>query len=147
MYRSSLLLFALFVACSSEPRPEVISSYLNMKNAMVKSDSELVSLTETPLREAIEALPPSQNLELARAISALQAAQSLDEKRLHFASLSTALFDYIEENDIKADGLYYQFCPMAFNDEGAYWVSDEKQISNPYFGDKMLRCGTTKVVL
>ena len=30
---------------------------------------------------------------------------------------------------------------MAFNNEGAYWLSDAEQIRNPYFGDKMLTCG------
>jgi Cu(I)/Ag(I) efflux system membrane fusion protein len=40
--------------------------------------------------------------------------------------------------------VYSQFCPMADNNNGADWLSLEKQISNPYFGDKMLRCGRTK---
>ncbi|NJN26228.1 MAG: DUF3347 domain-containing protein [Cyclobacteriaceae bacterium] len=30
---------------------------------------------------------------------------------------------------------------MAFNDEGAFWLSKEEEIYNPYFGDKMLKCG------
>jgi Cu(I)/Ag(I) efflux system membrane fusion protein len=33
---------------------------------------------------------------------------------------------------------------MAFNNEGAYWLSDSEQIRNPYFGDKMLTCGVVK---
>jgi hypothetical protein len=30
---------------------------------------------------------------------------------------------------------------MAFDDQGADWLSAEEQIRNPYFGDKMLKCG------
>jgi hypothetical protein len=30
---------------------------------------------------------------------------------------------------------------MAFNNTGAYWLSSDKQVQNPYFGDKMMRCG------
>jgi hypothetical protein len=30
---------------------------------------------------------------------------------------------------------------MAFNNKGAYWISSSKDILNPYFGDKMLKCG------
>jgi len=39
---------------------------------------------------------------------------------------------------------YYQFWPMAFNDKGAHWISQNKEIQNPYFGDKMMKCGFTK---
>ncbi|TNE72891.1 DUF3347 domain-containing protein [bacterium] len=40
--------------------------------------------------------------------------------------------------------LYVQFCPMADNNKGAYWLSTQKDILNPYFGSMMLSCGTTK---
>jgi Cu(I)/Ag(I) efflux system membrane fusion protein len=31
---------------------------------------------------------------------------------------------------------------MAKNQEGARWISREKEIRNPYFGEKMLKCGS-----
>jgi hypothetical protein len=37
--------------------------------------------------------------------------------------------------------IYKQFCPMAFDNKGAYWLSSNEEIMNPYFGDKMLHCG------
>ena len=33
---------------------------------------------------------------------------------------------------------------MAFDNQGAYWLSNAKQIRNPYFGEKMLTCGEVK---
>jgi Cu(I)/Ag(I) efflux system membrane fusion protein len=36
---------------------------------------------------------------------------------------------------------------MAFNDKGAYWLSDKEAIRNPYFGDKMLTCGSVEETL
>jgi len=30
---------------------------------------------------------------------------------------------------------------MAFDNKGAYWLSNEAAIRNPYFGDEMLECG------
>ena len=45
------------------------------------------------------------------------------------------------EANIATGKLYYQYCPMAFNNKGAYWLSNEEAIRNPYFGDKMLKCG------
>jgi hypothetical protein len=40
--------------------------------------------------------------------------------------------------------VYVAYCPMANNNEGANWLSNDKEIKNPYFGDKMLRCGSVK---
>jgi Cu(I)/Ag(I) efflux system membrane fusion protein len=37
---------------------------------------------------------------------------------------------------------YYQvFCPMAFENKGAFWLQDQENILNPYFGSAMLECG------
>jgi len=43
--------------------------------------------------------------------------------------------------------LYLEYCPMANNNTGAYWLSNEKEIKNPYFGDKMLKCGSVKEMI
>lgn len=40
--------------------------------------------------------------------------------------------------------LYLQYCPMAFDNTGAEWISDKKAIENPYFGSAMPNCGKTK---
>ena len=39
---------------------------------------------------------------------------------------------------------FVQYCPMAMDNEGADWLSTEEQIRNPYFGDKMMKCGSVK---
>jgi hypothetical protein len=36
---------------------------------------------------------------------------------------------------------------MAFDDKGAYWLSEMKEIRNPYFGDRMLKCGETREMM
>jgi membrane fusion protein, copper/silver efflux system len=40
--------------------------------------------------------------------------------------------------------LYIVHCPMAFDDAGADWIQVEPQVSNPYFGASMLRCGAVQ---
>jgi len=37
--------------------------------------------------------------------------------------------------------VYKQYCPMAFDGKGAFWLSSSEEIRNPYYGDKMLKCG------
>ena len=39
---------------------------------------------------------------------------------------------------------YYQYCPMANRDQGAYWFSETEEIRNPYFGEDMLGCGENR---
>jgi len=43
--------------------------------------------------------------------------------------------------------VYVEFCPMADNNSGAYWLSKEEKVINPYFGEAMLTCGEVKQVI
>ena len=79
-------------------------------------------------------------------ISAKTISQSNDveAQRTSFSTLSDNYYNAIQQFGISGLQAYYQYCPMAFNNKGAYWISKDKQISNPYFGDKMMRCGVNK---
>jgi Protein of unknown function (DUF3347) len=64
-----------------------------------------------------------------------------EKKRIAFAPISRAVYRLLKIVDIKNAHIYHEFCPMAFNDKGATWLSDESEIKNPYFGKKMMECG------
>jgi hypothetical protein len=55
-----------------------------------------------------------------------------------------ALSKILKDND---KPLYKQFCPMAFKNKGASWMSTDSIIRNPYFGDEMLDCGSVDEVV
>lgn len=38
--------------------------------------------------------------------------------------------------------MYKDFCPMYNNGKGAFWLSETKEIKNPYLGKAMPTCGT-----
>ena len=40
--------------------------------------------------------------------------------------------------------LFQAYCPMYNNNKGGAWLSTSKEISNPYFGSKMLKCGSVQ---
>lgn len=67
--------------------------------------------------------------------------QDIEAQRKQFDFLSQVLIKTIKSYGIANEVLYIQHCPMAFNNTGAEWLSGEEGIRNPYFGDKMLRCG------
>lgn len=68
----------------------------------------------------------------------------VEVQRKSFSALSDAYYAVIQQFNVTGLQAYYQFCPMAFNDQGAYWISRDSKIQNPYFGDKMMTCGVTK---
>jgi Cu(I)/Ag(I) efflux system membrane fusion protein len=51
------------------------------------------------------------------------------------------MYSLLKNADLKNAKVFHEYCPMAFNDKGATWLSDEAEIKNPYFGKKMLECG------
>ena len=67
--------------------------------------------------------------------------ESCEKQRLAFGTLSRAIYGLLKSAEVKNAGIYHEYCPMAFNEKGAFWLSDENEIKNPYFGKKMLECG------
>ena len=70
-------------------------------------------------------------------------ADKLEHQREHFDMLSKDMYDMV-----KAFGggqtLYQDFCPMYNDKKGATWLSETKEIKNPYLGKKMPTCGSVK---
>jgi Cu(I)/Ag(I) efflux system membrane fusion protein len=58
--------------------------------------------------------------------------------------ISDNIYDLVRSVRYDQQIVYHQYCPMAFNDAGAYWLSNTSDIENPYFGKKMLTCGEIK---
>ncbi|MHC4882229.1 MAG: efflux RND transporter periplasmic adaptor subunit [Planctomycetota bacterium] len=68
--------------------------------------------------------------------------QILREK---FHQLSQALIQIIQQFGVSGTKTVYILrCPMAFDNAGASWLQDNKDVSNPYFGDMMLKCGSVE---
>jgi len=66
---------------------------------------------------------------------------SLEGKRSYFSHISEILYCTFKSFDIEVGEVQVVYCPMAFDNKGAYWLTNDKAILNPYFGKKMLKCG------
>ncbi len=73
----------------------------------------------------------------------MKPVSDIEQLRKVFEELSLVLRGKAAEGGF-GETLYEAFCPMAFNNKGAYWLQQDKQISNPYLGQKMPRCGEIK---
>ena len=129
----------------------VIEAYINLKDALIQSDVSLASSKSEAFRKALEEIPPSQREEthnywslLHKTSKGINVNVSLEHQRKQFQTISDKLIEMVKNFDKVNDKLYVQFCPMADNNNGAYWLSKEEQVLNPYFGDAMLKCGEVK---
>jgi hypothetical protein len=134
----------------------VFNSYISLKEAFVSSDDNKVrteaatvqsqlSKTDMKLLSGAAHNDWMHYLEgLESSLKEIQTNKDIEVQRKAFSKLSDTLYRSIKAFGLDGTTAYYEFCPMAFNDEGAYWLSDQEKIRNPYFGDEMLTCGVVK---
>ncbi len=84
--------------------------------------------------------------ELKSSTNAILETPDMEKLKNHFKHLSSKLGNAIQLFGIN-EKAYIQFCPMADNNKGAYWLSKEEKVINPYFGIAMLTCGEVKQVI
>ena len=139
----------------------LISDYYFLKNALVatKGDlannmaSALASETinfQTLVRDDAASAPLRPYLDTVRDQSKLIAAtkdETCERQRLAFGTLSSAMYGLLKKAGLRNATVYQEYCPMAYNEKGAHWLSDDSDIKNPYFGKKMLECGEVTDVI
>tara|TARA_Y100000815_G_scaffold46663_1_gene38286 strand:- start:364 stop:915 length:552 start_codon:yes stop_codon:yes gene_type:complete len=118
---------------------DVYDNYNELKTALVNTDAGAAKSTAANLKTALEEI--DGNDALKEQVSTLSNTGDIEQQRELFSQV-TAGIKALVEGKIEQGTLYYEYCPMAFNGKGAYWISNDKKIYNPYFGDKMLNCGT-----
>lgn len=129
----------------------ILTTYLFMKDALVNEDSKIAAEAGGDLVKQFkdfssESYAQNDQQELQDIIEdATEHAQHIsespiDHQREHFDMLSKDMIDLIAITGTSKK-LYQDYCPMYNNDKGAHWLSDSKEIRNPYFGSKMMNCG------
>ncbi|MBS1776082.1 MAG: DUF3347 domain-containing protein [Bacteroidetes bacterium] len=129
-----------------------VGNYYELKDALVATDAAKADAAAQKLLASMSDLQgkvkdSSLSLQIdtinieSKALMAATNDPKTEQKRVHFEKVSNAMFTLLRAADLKNAGVYRQHCPMAFNDKGAYWLSNETEIKNPYFGKKMLECG------
>lgn len=131
---------------TEEEAKSLLSNYLLLKNALVKSNSKKAGKSAGEIVELLMLKKDEFSISLSAEAEKIMQSTAIEEQRKHFSTISNAIYSLAKAANINAK-LYYQYCPMAFNNSGAYWVSDSEEINNPYFGDKMLKCGSTKEII
>ena len=134
----------------------LVTEYLVLKNALASDDGATAASAAKNIVDAISKndeatfTPDQKKLfddvkddmkEHAEHISAN--AGKLDHQREHFDMLSQDMYDMVKVFK-PSRALYQTHCPMYNDKKGASWLSETKEIKNPYYGKKMLDCGMVK---
>ncbi|WP_010136803.1 efflux RND transporter periplasmic adaptor subunit [Ochrovirga pacifica] len=134
----------------------VYNDYINLKDALVTDDVKKASTNATNLLNNLGKVDMklvsdnnahthwmSLEKEIKSASITISKTTDIKIQRDHFKHLSLNLINVVQMFGVK-EKVYVEFCPMGDNNKGAYWLSKEEKVINPYFGKAMLTCGEVK---
>ena len=132
----------------------LVKHYLALKSALVNDQKDsnhvermlevLASIDMSAFSQASHNEWMKMHEKLTEKGTAISNAGKLDEQRRQFIAFSDAMIELVKTFSLPDERLYVQFCPMANNNNGAFWLSTEEQIRNPYYGNQMLTCGDVR---
>jgi len=138
---------------------KAFEAYIGIKEALVKDDQSMVRQNAVVLSSSLDQIDMKLLTEpemhhhwmkaekqMHQSATSIEATSDIEEQRSHFKELSTAITSAVQMFGV-GQVVYNQFCPMADNNKGAYWLSNEKNVLNPYFGKAMLACGSVKQII
>lgn len=135
---------------------EMYADYLSLKNALVAGDPAMAKKSASEMSGSLGKV--DMNLlkgdshekwmevsgTISNAVRQISSSDQIEEQRAAFSPLSNNLYTAVKSFGLTNGPSYWQFCPMAFDNKGAYWLSETEEIRNPYFGDAMLTCGEVR---
>ena len=137
----------------------VMSKYVELKNTLVNTDAMGASLAANMLLDEVKKVDMTLLegdahlywMDQLKAINShtelIKNSEDVEYQRNQFDFLSQAIIQSVKAFGTNEKIYYVQYCPMAKGNQGADWISTEKEIRNPYFGDKMMKCGSVKLEL
>lgn len=134
----------------------LLHNYYQLKDALVQTNSKNADGAATAMLQRIRDIRTLTDSSWVTRDSLLQGLDSIaynldkilavtdescERKRIYFKPVSETLYDVLRLIQLRHVTIYHTFCPMAFREKGAFWLSEDPEIRNPYFGAKMIECG------
>ncbi|MBS7231506.1 DUF3347 domain-containing protein [Flavobacterium psychroterrae] len=136
-------------------KKEITNNYLALKNNLLVSDSLAVVKNATALKNSLDNFKfkklnlqqmneaMNKRKEIIGLAAEITATKNINKQREIFKSLSITFWDLAPKFKAADAELHLQVCPMT----NAMWLSDSKEIKNPYYPKNMLTCGEVKASL
>lgn len=139
---------------------KMLDSYFQLKDHFIRENDTLITkttaqlitdvagtasvLSELKADSGIVNTARTYTTSIGSELQGVAQEKDIEERRKSFQVLSEQLYDLIRTVKYDRAVVYHQYCPMAFNDAGAFWLSNSSDIRNPYLPKKMLICGEVK---
>lgn len=137
----------------------IVGHYLHIKNALTNDNGSEAANGGKAMEVAISKLDKSLLAsEQKKVYDAIEGdlkehaehigknGDNIKHQREHFSMMSGDVYDLV-----KAFGggrtLYHDHCPMYNENKGAMWLSEMKEVKNPYLGNAMPACGSVEEVV
>ncbi|MAY21211.1 MAG: efflux transporter periplasmic adaptor subunit [Flavobacteriaceae bacterium] len=138
---------------------QVFDDYILVKDALVNDDAKSAQQAGKQIIQSLKNVDMKLlsdekahnhwmtiQKELNASANAISGSTDISKQRGHFKHLSAHMISSVQLFGVNTN-VYIQFCPMADNNKGAYWISLEEEIRNPYYGEAMLTCGEVRDTL
>lgn len=138
---------------------QVFDDYILLKDALVNDDTKGAQQAGEQINQSLKKVDMKLlsdkkahnhwmtiQKELKSSADAIENSSDIAAQRGHFKHLSAHMISGVQLFGVNQN-VYIQFCPMADNNKGAYWISLEEEVRNPYYGEAMLTCGEVKATL
>ncbi|GJM29637.1 MAG: hypothetical protein DHS20C17_22720 [Cyclobacteriaceae bacterium] len=134
---------------------QMLGAYYEMKDALIADDGKTASTKANEVLKWVEVFPENKlsnsqlktwqenTAKIKLEAEHISKSNDVEFQRDHLNELSGSLFRLLKGLKMNEHAVYQQYCPM----KKAYWLSAEKEIKNPYYGEKMLACGSVKETL
>lgn len=120
---------------------QAYTNYIQLKDALFNANTAQVKSAAAALQTALIAVANTKGADLSGKIAT---ASSLEVQRGFLTAVSAEVEKVIKGAKLSSGIVYKQFCPMANDGNGGYWLASEPTIKNPYYGDQMSSCGSVK---
>lgn len=133
----------------------IVRHYLDVKNALADDNSKEAASAGKKIVDAIVNIDNKNFTDNQKKIFAEveedarehaehigNNASDIKHQREHFETLSKDVYDMVKA--FPTDRTLYQVSCPKYNDNKSYWITEVKEIKNPYLGKEMPSCGEIK---
>ncbi|MBO6515084.1 MAG: efflux RND transporter periplasmic adaptor subunit [Bacteroidia bacterium] len=132
---------------------KVFEEYIDLKDALVKDNykagiqktndmlRQIEKINMTLFKGEAHDLWMNHSVNIKTSLKHMTRTKNIGEARQQFKVLSDHTILLALSFGPFETPLFVQTCPMANDNKGADWISKDREIENPYFGESMIGCG------
>ncbi len=136
----------LSVNAQTKEAAVALTNYYTLKDALVKGDAQSALASAGTLAQSVKDIDMNSaemnhfmaaQSKISSSAKKIASVSNIDKQRSEFTTLSEQMYALSKLVKLSGQPIYKDYCPM----KKASWLSSEKTIKNPYFGNAMLTCG------